>query len=580
MRREPVVNRILDNASVDRRLVEAALTKILADQEFQKNGNSAHFLKFVVGEALDGRGDRIKGFTIATSALGRQADFDPQSSSMVRVQAKRLRRLLEDYYRGPGSQELMRIELPLGSYKPQFRHLASAHDEPTAQPPEPALASRFRFALPRPPAWLVTIATCLSIATTVLFVWLTHAAAIVPPNTAASDSLFMRPPVIVVESANSATASEEAQDVTESTVAAIAGELSAFDHFVIARRSTALSAEHPVYVLSARAGPAIGDAEAFVFDLAYAPTREVVWSRTFRPINLHDAAAINDMVEAVVSMVGDIYVGAVMSDLRRRIALSGAEPRGFACIVEGDGYLLSPSWQRHRSARACAASEVADDPQDSRALSVLSTILFRDYADLRAGNEGEGDIERMETLAQRAFEIAPHRIETSLALFLSRFAARRFDEAFQLAGQFLLEMPNSRLLSAIIGVAYVSRGHYDEGAAILSRLENGYLGMPGFSIPILALAAYMRGDDTTAERLASRTSIARNSMGLVMRIVICGRKKDQTCASEASEQLRHSYPGFAADIPTALFRYAFADEIKARLLSDLRTAGFFGEPSK
>jgi hypothetical protein len=93
---------------------------------------------------------------------------------------------------------------------------------------------------------------------------------------------------------------------------------------------------------------------------------------------------------------------------------------------------------------------------------------------------------------------------------------------------------------------------------------------------MLALAAYMRGDEETAERFASRAVAARQPMGLVMRIVICQTQKRQVCVGEASQQLRRDYPGFAADLPTALFRHALADDIQAKLLSDLRAAGFFG----
>ena len=45
--------------------------------------------------------------------------------------------------------------------------------------------------------------------------------------------------------------------------------------------------------------------------------------------------------------------------------------------------------------------------------------------------------------------------------------------------------------------------------------------------------------------------------------------------AEASAVLQIN-AGFAADLPTAFFRHALADDIQAKLLSDLRAAGFFG----
>jgi predicted Zn-dependent protease len=160
-------------------------------------------------------------------------------------------------------------------------------------------------------------------------------------------------------------------------------------------------------------------------------------------------------------------------------------------------------------------------------------------------------------------------------LFRSRFYARRFDDAFAVVPQLLANLPNSRLVSANVGVAYISRARYDEGMAILSRLEESNLGAPAVSVPMLALAAYMRGDEETAERFASRGVAARQPMGLIMQIVVCERQKRQACALEASQQLRRDYPSFAADVPTALFRYALADDIRGKLLVDLHSAGFF-----
>ena len=59
--------------------IEAALARLLKSERFARNGNAARFLKFVVEETLAGRGDRLKAYTIATLALGRPDDFDPQA---------------------------------------------------------------------------------------------------------------------------------------------------------------------------------------------------------------------------------------------------------------------------------------------------------------------------------------------------------------------------------------------------------------------------------------------------------------------------------------------------------------------
>ncbi len=569
------MNRSRDNANFDRREVEAALAKILGDAQFRKNTNSANFLKFVVEEALDGRGDRLKGFTIATSALGRHPDFDPQSSSAVRVQAKRLRSLLEEYYRGPGSQQTIRVVLSPGSYQPRFERRPAA--EPVARPIDPPKTNRssrgLRGASLSRVAGIAAVA-CLVIASAALLVRLST-----PAKIAVDGEPYPRPPIVVVESANDVGATKDARDVTEAAVVAAQSKLSIFDHFVIERRAETKSPNRPDYTLSVHAGPSGGAINDFTFQLVYLRTNEIVWSRTFPGVNLGYPATIRDMIQTVLVAVGDIYGGAVIADQRRRAAQSSAPPRGYFCLLEAYDYVLNRSLERRALARECVEHEFAAHPRDPRVLTWITGVLFRDYMDLQPGNKGFADMERAEALAQRAFESSPHRMEASFMLFVTRFYARHFDDAFEIAHQLFEEFPNSRILAATVGMAYLSRGRYDEGVALLSRLEGPNSEPPNLAVPALAFAAYLRGDEATAGRFARLAASARYPTGLVLRIAVCAKEKNQGCVQGASQQLRRDYPGFAADVATGFDRLALTDDIKAKLLSDLRTAGFFDETS-
>src|SRR5712671_5486715 len=55
-------------------------------------------LRYLAKHALDHPGSPLKEYQIATEVFGRQADFDPQLDSMVRVQAGRLRAKLAAHY--------------------------------------------------------------------------------------------------------------------------------------------------------------------------------------------------------------------------------------------------------------------------------------------------------------------------------------------------------------------------------------------------------------------------------------------------------------------------------------------------
>lgn len=98
----------------------AAFDHVLESGLFEKAPRLRRFFCYVCELYFEGHADQIKEYSIATEALGRGADFDPKKDSIVRVEAHRLRRRLEEYYKGPGSDEELRIVIPNGQYRPHF----------------------------------------------------------------------------------------------------------------------------------------------------------------------------------------------------------------------------------------------------------------------------------------------------------------------------------------------------------------------------------------------------------------------------------------------------------------------------
>ncbi len=77
------------------RAVRKQLKRILGSAEFKATDKQRKFLSFVVGETLEDRASRLKGYTIAVDVYGRTENFNPQADPIVRVGAGRLRRALE-----------------------------------------------------------------------------------------------------------------------------------------------------------------------------------------------------------------------------------------------------------------------------------------------------------------------------------------------------------------------------------------------------------------------------------------------------------------------------------------------------
>ena len=68
------------------------------------------FLQFIVVETLEGRGERLTESFIAERVFHQQ-EFAPSEKSVVRVEKRRLRERLKDYYQGPGKGDPLVISL-------------------------------------------------------------------------------------------------------------------------------------------------------------------------------------------------------------------------------------------------------------------------------------------------------------------------------------------------------------------------------------------------------------------------------------------------------------------------------------
>ena len=104
--------------------IREQLGKILASKEFENSERLCRFLRFSVEALLRGEQDQVKEYPIGKMVFDRNADYDPRIDPIVRVEARRLRKKLDDYYGGAGALDPIRIELPKGSYVPAIQAVA------------------------------------------------------------------------------------------------------------------------------------------------------------------------------------------------------------------------------------------------------------------------------------------------------------------------------------------------------------------------------------------------------------------------------------------------------------------------
>lgn len=122
--------------------IRRALNRILKSDAFRDSYRLKSFLSFIVEATLAGHGERLKAYTIAVEALGRDVDFDPQADPIIRVEAVRMRHALARYYSGSGREDPLVIDVPRGRYIPTFRR-RDACEAPAALVNE-AIAARLQ----------------------------------------------------------------------------------------------------------------------------------------------------------------------------------------------------------------------------------------------------------------------------------------------------------------------------------------------------------------------------------------------------------------------------------------------------
>jgi Tol biopolymer transport system component len=102
-------------------MVRSALERVLTSRCFANAPALRRLLGYIVDNTLNGTGDALKEYAIGVDVFDRGVSFDPKTDTIVRVQARRLRSKLDEYYHTEGSDDAIVIEVAKGRYVPRFR---------------------------------------------------------------------------------------------------------------------------------------------------------------------------------------------------------------------------------------------------------------------------------------------------------------------------------------------------------------------------------------------------------------------------------------------------------------------------
>ncbi len=118
--------------------IRTHLGEVLNGASFHGSRRSQEFLTHVVECALAGQWERLKERSLGIDVFSRNPSYDTGGDSIVRVTANDVRKRLLQYYSESPGTHAFRIEIPAGSYIPEFAGLKQSVAE--AAPVEDAVA--------------------------------------------------------------------------------------------------------------------------------------------------------------------------------------------------------------------------------------------------------------------------------------------------------------------------------------------------------------------------------------------------------------------------------------------------------
>ena len=119
---------------ISKSAILAHLERILESPEFAQSERMRRFLRLVVEYGMEGRSAELKEYLIATTVFDRKSSFDSRLDPIVRVEARRLRTKLAQYYERDACIDEIEIQLCKGTYAAQFSKREAANAAAAVMP--------------------------------------------------------------------------------------------------------------------------------------------------------------------------------------------------------------------------------------------------------------------------------------------------------------------------------------------------------------------------------------------------------------------------------------------------------------
>lgn len=558
--------------------IREALERILASATFARSDRARELLRYLVGEQLAGRSERLKGFSIAVDVFGKAADYDPATDATVRVQAGRLRELLDQYFETEGATETLRIEIPRGSYVPAYSTLSEHAGDVArtvsvqAEAVESHPGRRFAGGQPRGALtnYFVRQVRMFWVAFAVVFVLLGFMSWNIWRDSNAQISI----------AANAAPVTRMAEAAVSLPHVFLRATDDPATRIVGAVMRTALTGFDTV-VYIARNAPDTGDAAAqdFVFDLSPGPEAGSV-NVTFQNVRSGEVIASRLLVPAETTL--DRIDNAVANVITSTLPVSGALysyleskdlQRGLTrCLLLNDDYYLDQSEARHKAAYECFDALLAAGAYSPLIYSEMAALQLEAVTDKYA-YPPDASMDKGLQMARKAVQMAPtspyaHRaygfIYTRMGI--PGEALKWTKKSYEL-GRYDMNM------AAAYGYALIMTGDYAEGTRILSAAVANTSARPSWWDYTLFLGATMTGDTKLAGDASDSLTATRHPHYLAARLLAAQSRNEADTVLRLRTTLIAKHKSFVTDPRAFYVKADYPSAMIDKLVDGLRNAG-------
>jgi tetratricopeptide (TPR) repeat protein/TolB-like protein len=574
--------------------VRAALDRMTADEGIRSSPQLIAFLRFIVEAVLRGERDRIKAYTIAVEALGRDERFDPQIDPIVRVEATRLRRAVERYYAGPGADEPVLIELRPGSYVPIFRRTAATARSGSGLARSRALLRRILRPVPA-----AAVGLGLAVGLTVFAVWMfgrepgrgggdearrgtepTASRALAPGNGM---------PTLSVDRLD-VTGAPDTDSLSPAMLGNIRDAFARFDAINIASPAAAPATPGPSppaassnpgrrfdYLLTGSMDLHPDRTAMVSFRLLDSADSTVVWSKTFE----HQAMG-PDWSVAVDAIARDMAAtllqpfGVIHSHDRVKQLATGAGDARYRCVLEASESLRSFDAEEHIRARNCLEQLTSLDSSFVIGLRYLAAIDLREHLfGVGSRPDDSGALDRALDTARRAIQLQPESARGYHTLSSILFSRGDIVPAFAADDRAIALNKYDLAVLSDYGGRLVSVGQIERGMAMLGSVEIGVLRQPSHQF-YLFLGHYLQGELAEATQNANQIIGDVYPLGLLARALAAAANSERDKAQEALGRLVNLRAAWRDDTRGELRKFFPEPSVLERLARDLAAAGLRG----